>query len=272
MQIHLYDQFQRWLNGGQIYFYSDPHFNDGEMCYLRKNYIGDDDQVASINSRIGKNDTLVILGDVGDINYIKKIRGHKVLITGNHDAGVSNYQRITKEVQIPCDWYLPLSPNDIVLEASQLFPNDADRQEEYIDSAYLEAWKKANSALKGDQDFIRLGREVVHSFHSPFQYWVAQYDNKLFDEVYDGPLFISPKLLLSHEPIDYPYALNIHGHDHSNWYRGDQHFNMCAEHIDYTPVSLKSIVSSGILKNVQDIHRVTIDKATIKKTVRDEEN
>ena len=31
--------------------------------------------------------------------------------------------------------------------------------------------------------------------------------------------------------------------------------------IDYTPVSLKSILESGILKNVVDIHRVSIDRA-----------
>ena len=88
-------------------------------------------------------------------------------------------------------------------------------------------------------------------------------DNHLFDEVYEGPLFVSEKILLSHEPIDSPYALNIHGHDHSkHTYNDDRHLNVCAENIDYTPVSLKDIINSGILKKIDSIHRVTIDTAT----------
>lgn len=88
----------------------------------------------------------------------------------------------------------------------------------------------------------------------------------LFDEVYEGPLFISPKLLLSHEPINYPYALNIHGHDHSRWTETNLlKLNLCAELINYTPVSLKEIVKSGKLKDIPDIHRATIDEAIKRK-------
>ena len=155
---HLYDKFQDWYKGGTIYFYSDPHFSDEEMKYLRKNYIGDEEQIKRINSKIGKKDTIVFLGDIGNSTKIGQIRGYKVLIMGNHEAGASKYK-------------------------------------EY------------------------------------------------FDEVYEGPLFISDKLLLSHEPIDFPYALNIHGHDHSkSYFQDDFHINLCAEHIDYTPVPLKKII------------------------------
>lgn len=194
----LYDNFSHWFhdNRGQVWFYSDPHFADDEMKYLRTNYIGDDEQIQRINSKVGKWDTLVILGDVGDTEFVKKLRGYKVLVMGNHDSGASNYKR----------------------------------------SLY-------------DSGFI--------------------HDNHLFDEVYEGPLFISDKLLLSHEPIDFPYALNIHGHDHSSWYPDDPlHLNVCAEHIDYTPVSLKSIATSGRLKQIPTIHRDTIDRATDRKAAR----
>ena len=179
----LYDQFAHWFHEGkgQVYFYSDPHFADEEMKYIRKNYIGDEEQIKRINSKIGKYDTLVILGDVGDVEWVKKLRGYKVLIMGNHDAGASNYK--------------------------------------------------------------------------PY-----------FDEVYEGALIVSEKLILSHEPIDFPYALNIHGHDHSNWSKTDNmHWNMCAEHINYTPICLKQIIESGKLKNISTIHRETIDEATRKK-------
>lgn len=201
MYKSLYDQFQHWYrDGGTVWFYSDPHFSDEEMKYIRHDYIGDEEQVKRINSKIGRKDTLVILGDIGDVEWVKKLRGYKVLIMGNHDAGASNYKRLI------------------------------------YDSG------------------------LIH-------------DNHLFDEVYEGPLFISDKLLLSHEPIEYPYALNIHGHDHSFWSKSDDlHWNLCAEHIGYTPVCIKEIINSGRLKNIPTIHRATIDEAAARKQKKENKN
>lgn len=203
MYKSLYDIFRHWyrtdgVHENAIWILSDPHFNDGEMMYLRKNYIGDDEQVKRINSKIGKKDTVIFLGDIGDISFIKKIRGYKVLIMGNHDRGVEYYKR----------------------------------KVEYEDGKIVS-------------------------------------DNHLFDEVYEGPLIIGPKIILSHEPIASRYMLNIHGHDHSDWFRSDHpHVNLCVELIDYYPVCLKNIIESGILKEFDDIHRVTIDTATKRKADR----
>lgn len=184
MYKHLYDCFSHWYHGGTIYFYSDPHFADDEMKYLRKNYIGDEEQIKRIHACVGKNDTLIILGDVGDKEWLKKLRGYKVLILGNHDAGASTYK-----------------------------------------------------------DYV--------------------------DEVYEGILMISDKIILSHEPFEFPYALNIHGHDHSGWERMETpHLNVCAEHINYTPVPIKKVIESGILKEIPSIHRETIDMATERKKKR----
>ena len=174
---NLYDNFAHWFHDGRgtVYFYSDPHFNDPEMVHLRKNYIGDEEQIKRINSKIGKYDTLVVLGDVGDIEWVRKIRGYKVLVMGNHDKGVSNYKGI-------------------------------------------------------------------------------------FDEVYEGALMVAPNIILSHEPVDFPFARNIHGHTHGKW----DAFNMCAEFIDYTPVPLSYFVKRGF-KDIPDIHRETIDGAIERK-------
>ncbi|MBQ0014717.1 MAG: hypothetical protein KBS82_05270 [Oscillospiraceae bacterium] len=188
---HLYNSFAHWYRGGTIYFYSDPHFSDDEMKYIRKNYIGDDEQVHAINKKVGKNDTIIFLGDIGNVEFIRKIRGYKILIMGNHDSGSSNYIRTLDENNM---------------------------------------------------------------------------DNHLFDEVYEGPLCVSEKIILSHEPIDIPFMLNIHGHDHSNWtFQDNNHWNVCAENIGYTPISIKEIIKSGCLKNIDSIHRVTIDRAIDKK-------
>ena len=46
------------------------------------------------------------------------------------------------------------------------------------------------------------------------------------------------------------------------------HLNVCAEHINYTPICLKQIIESGQLKGVPTIHRVTINEATKRKTKR----
>ena len=166
-------------------WYADPHFADPEMVHLRKNYIGDDEQIMRINSKVGRKDTIIFLGDIGDEEKIRKIRGYKVLIMGNHDKGATKYE-------------------------------------------------------------------------------------ELFDEVYSGPLFIAEKLLLSHEPISLPFAFNIHGHDHSNWDAGmKHHMNVCAEHIDYTPVNLTRELKRGLLSKVETIHRVTIDGATSRKKARE---
>ena len=183
MTKHLYDCFSHWYRGGQIYVYSDPHFNDDEMVYIRKDYISDEAQVRRINSKIGKNDTLIILGDVGDIEFIKRIRGYKVLITGNHDKGESVYKGI-------------------------------------------------------------------------------------FNEVYTGALTINDKVILSHEPLILPKCFyNIHGHDHSNKINANDglHLNVCAENIDYAPISLNKLIKDGTFNNVPNIHRNAINKAIDKK-------
>ena len=226
---HLYPCFQHWP--GTIWFYSDPHFGDAQLKKYRKG-ITDEEQVKRINSKVGKNGTIVFLGDIGDLEFVKKIKGYKVLIMGNHEKGPTNYQR---KVEI--------------------------LEQEYF-NPYCSIVKKQN-------------------------------DNKLFDEVYEGTLQISPKIILSHEPVDYKYCLNIHGHDHAGadfinhvlkYYDADmplEHMtenylktikadklnklNVCAEWINYTPINIERIIKSGVLHEIPDVHRQTIDEATSRK-------
>jgi len=228
MKKKLYSTFNHWFYAdgqkepGEIYFYSDPHFSDEEMKYLRKNYIGDEEQVKKINSKIGKNDTIVFLGDIGNTDFIKKIRGYKVLIMGNHDKGPSNYRRVEKFIS----------------------------KDEY--NSMSEEEKK---------EFSRV-REVSNLPNCDFTERLYYLDNCLFDEVYDGPLFISNKILLTHAPIKYDNGLNIHGHDHSNRdFVDDLHLNVCAENINYTPISLSSIIKSGRLAHILDLNAATVERA-----------
>lgn len=92
----------------------------------------------------------------------------------------------------------------------------------------------------------------------------------IFPEIYDGPLFIADRILLSHEPIQgFPWCLNIHGHDHmgTEEYRADgHHLNLAANVCGYTPISLGKKIKEGILADIPSIHRMTIDRAKEKKT------
>ena len=91
----------------------------------------------------------------------------------------------------------------------------------------------------------------------------------LFSEVYAGPLFISDKILLSHEPVHgLPWCLNIHGHDHSGmetYADGCKHLNLAANVCGYKPINLGKLIKAGILAGIDSIHRQTIDRAVEQK-------
>ncbi len=177
----LYDIFNHWHKQGTVWLYSDPHFGDKA---LQKGVAGrpsDEDQIKMINAKVGKKDTLIILGDIGDIECARRLRGYKVLIAGNHDLGLSNYKDV-------------------------------------------------------------------------------------FDEVYSGALFIGEKLVLSHEPIQIPFALNIHGHVHDKRAKADaKHLNVCADVIGYMPINFNQLIKTGPTAHITTIHRMTIDQATRRK-------
>jgi len=103
-----------------------------------------------------------------------------------------------------------------------------------------------------------------YEFHKPF---VRGYkSNNLFDEVYQGPLWIAEKLIISHEPLmvassGCPIAFNIHGHDHSGeYYNDDYHLNICQNIVGYLPYNLKDIIEEGFLKTILSIHRTAIER------------
>lgn len=179
MNKSLYSIFNHWNEKGGIYLYSDPHFGDQDMKD-GFGYPSDEEQVKLINKKIGKYDTLVILGDIGDPVYVSELRGNKVLITGNHDLGACHYENY-------------------------------------------------------------------------------------FSEIYTGPLFIGPRLLLSHEKIDLQFALNIHGHDHAGNNESINTLNVAANLIDFQPVALNWIVKRGWLANIPTIHRLATDTAIARK-------
>lgn len=201
------------------------------MVKLRRNYISDEEQIARINSKVGKHDTIIFLGDIGNEEMIRKVRGYKVLIMGNHDKGASKYER--KRVYHGYYYKNIFSKQQVFDSMNKRYPDCAIQ---LIDT---------------------------------YDRWHATADNGLFDEVYEGPLFIAEKLVLSHEPIDLPFAFNIHGHEHCYHWR-EHHLNVCAERIDYYPLNMNKMLKSGLLSEVDSIHRMTIDRAVERKLNEDE--
>ena len=227
----LYKMFDHWHAEGTLWIYSDPHFNDPD---LKKgiNRPDAEELVKLINSKCGRKDTLIILGDIVDIEPVKQIRAkRKILVMGNHDAGRTNYERQVITQQFFKKHYT----KEQVLDLTKgLFPNyrySIDESDEIV--------------------------------------WEITADNLLFDEVFEGPVMLGEKLILSHEPVDVPWAFNIHGHIHDSKHKNDKrHFNVCADVIGYTPVNMNQFMKSGALAHIETIHRDTIDKATVRKQKR----
>ena len=245
MLPQLYESFQRWSDSGTVWLYSDPHFDDADCKAISTEWPSPEEQIAKINKKVHKGDTLIILGDIGNPEYIKRIKaGYKILIAGNHDLGLTNYKKT------------------ITHEMREIFAKYID-EEQYKKDVAVER-KSFHTYLYEKYPYEKIYIQERYEFYSPFKFFDATIDNNLFDEVYGGPLFIGEKILLSHEPIDIPFGLCIHGHCHSakGLYDGENKFNVCSNTIGFEPQNLSEIIKAGFLKRVETIHRLTIDKAS----------
>lgn len=289
----LYDCFKHWSKAGSVYIYSDPHFSDVEHFKLLKanhnvpegiNTVEELDelQINNINTVCHKCDTLILLGDIGNIELVKRLKaGYKVLITGNHDRGVSYYKRVIKTEKVA----FKFSPEQI--EGYKKIEKDFGHLDGPGDAAALGSYQTNyvnalltthfyNNPIKDGKLKVKHNGaiEVGYNGNNDTWYYFVTVDNRLFDEVYSGPLMISDKIILSHEPIvPCPrYLVNLHGHTHD---RPDKYefldhlyYNFCSEAIGYKPVSLSKLIKEGLLSGVDDIHRVAVDRAVERKAKR----
>lgn len=233
----IYQTFEeKWGKFQTCHIISDTHFGDIDLKENIPNRPNDDDFIKLINSKVGKADIILHLGDVGNIDCVRRLRAaHKVLIMGNHDSGATNYKREIKLLT---------------------FDKKQCTKEEL------------KNALMNKYPGWKITIEEEHNdFHSPFDYWAVKLDNMLFDEVYEGALIIGEKLILSHEPVDIPWLYNIHGHDHAGAKRPN-HMNVCSDVISYEPINFNQFLKSGHMSKIQTIHRETINNATKHKAKR----
>ena len=252
MKNYLYDIFEHW--GTNIYVYSDPHFSETESYELRgllnvpddimfakeqgdsrpydlyveeRVKVLDEMQIKNINSIAGKASTLIILGDVGNIECVKKLKArNKILIMGNHDKGASNYKR-----------------NFVIKELSNESVKEIEDNLSNIKKEYLGGSLVGTFVAKVEDN---------HLFDEVYEGSLMINDKCILSH---EPIF--PTL---------PFVYNVHGHVHNAEYKGDEHhLNCCAEAIDYKPINLLKLFKTGKLKYIDSIHRMTIDNAVARK-------
>ena len=93
----LYECFRHWSEKGSVYLISDTHFDDIDCKLMDKNWITPEEHIKKL-STITKNDTLIHLGDVGNPEYLNKLKCHKVLIMGNHDQSSEKFKLYFNEI------------------------------------------------------------------------------------------------------------------------------------------------------------------------------
>lgn len=233
----LYDMFNSmWDKYQTIYLISDTHFDDEELYIGTKKIerANSDEYVKLINSKAGRKDLLIHLGDCGNLEQIAKIRADKVLIMGNHDTGATKYKRQKWKKFFEKEKYTKI---EALAEMKKLYPN------------------------------CRYEINETYHFQLPFERWQVVADNNLFDWVFEGPIQIGEKLILSHEPIECGWAFNIHGHVHSFTHRDDaRHMCICPEVTrQFEPVNFNQLMKSGFMSKIETIHRSVINKATKRK-------
>ena len=87
----------RWA-GQTVWCISDTHFGDEDLRAGMPNRPSDEELVRRINAKVGRKDTLLLLGDCGSQEFVRQLRGYKVLIAGNHEPGLSAFNEIFDEI------------------------------------------------------------------------------------------------------------------------------------------------------------------------------
>ena len=78
---------------------------------------------------------------------------------------------------------------------------------------------------------------------------------EVFDEVYDTPVYLSKRIVLSHIPIPTtPGVLNVHGHLHGSILNSENHLNISAMLVNYRPISMK-VLDIKMSRLTKDSHK-----------------
>lgn len=87
------------------------------------------------------------------------------------------------------------------------------------------------------------GRKIlILGNHDPSKAYIEKHYPNLFEKIYSHPVYLSKRIVLSHEPIIVgDDILNVHGHLHGSLLDLPNYYNVSAREIQYMPVSKKAI-------------------------------
>lgn len=82
----------------KVYFIADTHFDDINILNYESRPFDNVSEmnetiIANWNKTVSDEDKVFMLGDIGNDEYVKRLKGRKFLIKGNHDTKASDYYR-----------------------------------------------------------------------------------------------------------------------------------------------------------------------------------
>ena len=216
--VHLFNKWR--LSYRNIWVISDLFLNSKISSLVDENWVDVDKQIEIINKKISDRDLLIVIGDPGDIKYIKEINCSKILITDS--------RKLCKKLYLNKKYSRYLS---------------FDEEIEYIRAENKEYVLNELLALKPQYYNVKV--DTINSR--------VDYDCGMFDEIYDGPLMIRPHIVLSHRPVKISRGLNVHG---DSFYDGESKrvkdnlvwFNVTCNVLNFEPVNLEKIYYSLSIK------------------------
>ena len=106
----------------------------------------------------------------------------------------------------------------------------------------------------GDTNSLWIIRELRFKYNINFHFILGNHDSKgnlnlykgAFSQVYINPIYIHPRIILSHEPV-WPCpagVLNVHGHIHAGYLDSPQHLNANIHMLNYQLLSSKKVINT----------------------------
>lgn len=105
----------------------------------------------------------------------------------------------------------------------------------------------------GDVDYLWIIKELRWAYGINCHFILGNHDARsnldkfkdVFNEVYTHPIYIHPRIIISHEPV-WPCpqgTLNIHGHLHASKLDSNQHINANIHTLNYNLLSSKKVMN-----------------------------
>jgi len=175
-----------------IFFTADTHFGDERLKLFARDLVAssakevDDIIIKNWNSRVGENDTVYHLGDVGmnerDLDRMNKLSGKKILIRGNYDEPFTDDKLLGYFEEVHKELFLDITWESGEKETLYLNHYPVNRKEGYF---YITA--HIHGLWRVQPNTINVGTDAWHFY--PISEKELKFYIKSVREVYDTNVF-----------------------------------------------------------------------------------